>query len=129
MLRGSAGLTAVADGNGVSTSSHVLPGDRVLLIRAIGALLRPRHHQLHQPRVATAPSWPQLAHRLKTTTIFGHASGVRTVERGDDLTGAGGHRVDRVVDVLNRRGHRLIQLEVWREDGHTWQASYFAACY
>lgn len=81
-------------------------------------------------RVATAPSWPQLAHKLQTTTtIFGQAAGVRTVQSGDDLTGAGGHRVDRVVDLLNRRGHRLIQLEVWREGEHTWRASYFAACY
>ena len=81
-------------------------------------------------RVATAQNWPQLAHKLQTTTtIFGQADGVRTVQHGNDITGAGGHRVERVVDLLNRRGHRLIQLEVWRDDGHTWQASYFAACY
>ncbi len=78
--------------------------------------------------VATAPTWRRLADELADYEDQGHVAGVRTVERGN-LTDSTGHHVDRYVDLVDRRGRRVLQVEVWRERDHTWRASYFLACY
>jgi hypothetical protein len=57
----------------------------------------------------------------------GHVASVRTQARGDDI-GAGDQDVVRVVDLLDRNGRRLVQVEVWRTDAGSWRAGAWGQC-
>lgn len=52
---------------------------------------------------------------------WGRVASVRTQAQGDDV-GAGDQDVERVEDLLNRNGRRLVQVDVWRTDARAWPA-------
>lgn len=57
----------------------------------------------------------------------GRVASVRTQARGDDV-GAGNQNAVRVVDLLNRNGRRLVQVDVWRTDAGSWCAGVWNQC-
>ena len=65
--------------------------------------------------VASAPTWAGLKDAMLGHTEWGRVVSVRTQARGDDV-GAGDRDAVRVVDLLNRNGRRLVQVDVWRND-------------
>lgn len=77
--------------------------------------------------LATASTWPQLRSRLVEVEEYGHVTSVRTQAQGG-VRGAGRDVVDRVVDLVDDRRHRLVQADVWRDDIHTWQAAVWHQC-
>ena len=77
--------------------------------------------------VAAAATWADLRDAMLTSTKFGRVTSVRTQARGHDV-GAGNHDAVRVVDLLNRNGHRLVQADVWRTDTGTWRAGVWNQC-
>lgn len=82
----------------------------------------------HQP-VASAATWPALR-----SAMVGHETGrgrtasVRVQDRGSDLAPTHGEDVVRVVDLLDRRGQRLVQVDVWRTDEGGWAAGAWQQC-
>lgn len=52
---------------------------------------------------------------------------VRTQARGHDV-GAGDQHAVRLVDLLDRNGRRLIQVDVWRTDAGAWRAGVWKQC-
>ncbi len=51
----------------------------------------------------------------------GPVTSLRTQARGDDV-GAGDQNAVRVMDLLNRNGRRLVQVDVWRTEVGAWRA-------
>jgi hypothetical protein len=79
--------------------------------------------------VASAPTWDglkdaMLNHKEERQV----ASSLRTQARGDDVDGVGDKDVVRVVDILNRRGRRLVQVDVWRTEAGDWRAGVWGQC-
>jgi hypothetical protein len=79
--------------------------------------------------VASAPTWDglkdaMLDHKEERQV----ASSLRTQARGDDVDGVGDKDVVRVVDILNRRGRRLMQVDVWRTEAGDWRAGVWGQC-
>ena len=58
---------------------------------------------------------------------WGNVTSVRTQARGADV-GAGDEDAVRVVDLLNRKGRRLVQADVWRTDSWAWRAGVWNQC-
>jgi hypothetical protein len=77
--------------------------------------------------VANARTWAGLKEAMLGQTEWGRVVSVRTQARGGDL-GAGDQKVVRVVDLLNRKGRRLAQADVWRTGGGGWQAGVWLQC-
>jgi hypothetical protein len=77
--------------------------------------------------VAQAATWPDLQDAMVRSTKFGRVVSVRTQARGHDI-GAGNQEAVRVVDLLNRKGHRLVQADVWRTDTGAWAAGVWNQC-
>ena len=69
----------------------------------------------HYEPVASAPTWDELKDAMLGYGELGRVASVRTQARGADV-GAGDQDVVRVVDLLNRNGRRLAQVDVWRTD-------------
>ena len=54
---------------------------------------------------------------------------VADAARGDDVgAGSGDEDVVRVVDLLDRRGRRLVQVDVWQTDAGAWRAGVWGQC-
>jgi hypothetical protein len=81
----------------------------------------------HYSSVATAPTWVGLKDAMMAATEWGRVDAVRTQARGNDV-GAGDEDVVRVVDLLDRNGRRLIQVDVWRTDSGDWRAGVWSQC-
>ena len=82
----------------------------------------------HYEPVASADTWPGLKAAMLATDDWGRVASVRTQARGEEAdSGPGDHDVVRVVDLLNRKGGRLIQVDVWRSDGG-WVAGAWSQC-
>lgn len=81
----------------------------------------------HYNVVATAPSWVALKNAMLGYEAPRSVASVRTQARGHDL-GAGNQDVVRVVDLLNRNGRRLVQVDVWRTQTGAWRAGVWNQC-
>ncbi len=81
----------------------------------------------HYDSVARAPTWDGLKEAMLGYKERGRVAAVRTQARGDDV-GAGDQDAVRVVDLLNRNGRRLAQVDVWRTDGGVWRAGVWSQC-
>ena len=81
----------------------------------------------HYDSVASAPTWEGLKAAMLGYKERGRVASVRTQARGDDV-GAGDQDAVRVVDLLNRRGQRLVQVDVWRTDAGAWRAGVWSQC-
>jgi hypothetical protein len=81
----------------------------------------------HYNPVASAPTWEGLKAAMLAYKERGHVASVRTQARGDDV-GAGDQAAVRVVDLLNRNGRRLVQVDVWRTDAGAWRAGVWSQC-
>jgi hypothetical protein len=77
--------------------------------------------------VASASSWDGLKDAMLDYQEWGPVASVRIQARGDDV-GAGDQDAVRVVDLLNRNGRRLIQVDVWRTDAKAWRAGVWGQC-
>jgi hypothetical protein len=81
----------------------------------------------HYDAVARADTWPGLKDAMLAYADRGDVVSVRTQARGHDV-GAGDQDAVRVVDLLDRRGRRLVQVEVWRTDTEGWRAGVWEQC-
>jgi hypothetical protein len=77
--------------------------------------------------VASAPTWEGLKAAMLDYKERGRVASVRTQARGHDV-GAGDQAAVRVVDLLNRNGRRLVQVDVWRTDAGAWRAGIWSQC-
>lgn len=77
--------------------------------------------------VVGAPTWPGLKDAMLAQTEWGHVASLRVQARGKDV-GAGDQEAVRVVDLLNRNGRRLIQVDVWRAEHGAWRAGAWGQC-
>jgi hypothetical protein len=77
--------------------------------------------------VANALTWDGLRDAMLDYKEWGPVASVRTQARGDD-SGTGDQNVVRVVDLLNRNGRRLIQVDVWRTEARAWRAGVWGQC-
>jgi len=80
----------------------------------------------HYETVAEAPSWDGLKDAMLGYDERGRVASLRTQERGNDV-GVGDEDAVRVVDLLNRKGRRIVQVEVWRTDDQ-WHAGAWSQC-
>lgn len=81
----------------------------------------------HYEPVASAKTWSGLKDAMLGYQERGRVGSVRTQARGDDV-GAGHQDAVRVVDLLNRNGRRLVQVDVWRTDAGAWRAGVWQEC-
>jgi hypothetical protein len=81
----------------------------------------------HYNPVASAPTWEGLKAAMLDYKERGRVASMRTQARGDDV-GAGDQAAVRVVDLLNRNGRRLVQVDVWRTDAGAWRAGLWSQC-
>jgi hypothetical protein len=81
----------------------------------------------HYTTVASAPTWEGLKGAMLDYRERGRVVSLRTQARGKDV-GAGNRDAVRVVDLLNRNGRRLAQVDVWRTDAGGWRAGVWSQC-
>lgn len=81
----------------------------------------------HYEPVAQASSWVGLKDAMLDYRQRGRVVSVRTQARGHDV-GAGDQDAVRVVDLLDRRGRRVVQVDVWRTDAGGWRAGAWSQC-
>ncbi len=81
----------------------------------------------HYDAVASASTWDGLKDAMLRYEGRGRVASVRTQARGDDV-GPGNQKAVRVVDLLNRMGRRLVQVDVWRTDAGSWRAGVWNQC-
>ncbi|MCW2818445.1 MAG: hypothetical protein JWR42_1232 [Marmoricola sp.] len=81
-----------------------------------------RYHGLEE-----AASWPALRTTVLASSEWGEVAAVRTQVRGVDV-GVGDQDAVRVIDLLDRRGERLAQAEVWRTASGGWRAGVWGQC-
>jgi hypothetical protein len=81
----------------------------------------------HYEPVASAPTWDALKDAMLGYNDRGTVASLRTQARGHDV-GAGNQDAVRVVDLLNRNGRRLVQVDVWRTETGTWRAGAWSEC-
>lgn len=81
----------------------------------------------HYEPVASAPSWHALKEAMLGYQERGPVASLRTQARGHDV-GAGNQDAVRVVDLLNRNGRRLVQVDVWRTHAGAWRAGVWSQC-
>jgi hypothetical protein len=77
--------------------------------------------------VASAPTWEALKDAMLRYDERGPVASLRTQARGEDV-GAGDQNAVRVVDLLNRNGRRLIQVDVSRSEAGAWRAGIWSQC-
>ncbi len=81
----------------------------------------------HYEPVASAPTWPALKDAMLDYDDRGRVVSLRTQAKGDDV-GAGDQDVVRVVDLLDRNGRRVVQVDVWRTDDGGWSSGVWSQC-
>lgn len=77
--------------------------------------------------VASAATWDALKGAMLGYKERGTVASLRTQARGRDV-GAGDQDAVRVVDLLNRNGRRLVQVDVWRTETGAWRAGVWSQC-
>jgi hypothetical protein len=86
------------------------------------------HCTSHYEPVASASTWGGLKKEMLANVDWGRVVSLRTQARGEEAAGGpGDEAVVRVVDLLNHKGRRLIQVDVWRTDGE-WRAGAWSQC-
>lgn len=79
--------------------------------------------------VARAETFGALREAMVANTDWGKVASLRTQARGDEVKDVpGAADVVRVMDLLNRKGQRLIQVDVWRTD-ERWRAGVWLQCF
>jgi len=79
--------------------------------------------------VATAPSWAELKEAMLRYEGRGPVVSVRVQARGMDVgVGVGNESAVRVVDLLNKKGRRVVQVDVWRTKAAGWSAGVWNQC-
>ena len=114
----------------MSMTASVLTGLAVLACGALSACAAATHSGdcvSHYDPVASAPTWEDLEDAMMDYRERGRVASVRIQARGDDV-GAGDQEAVRVVDLLNRHGRRLVQVDVWRTDTGAWRAGAWSQC-
>jgi hypothetical protein len=81
----------------------------------------------HYEPVASGRTWEALKDAMLGYRERGTVASLRTQARGHDV-GAGNHEAVRVVDLLNRNGRRLVQVDVWRTEVGAWRAGAWSQC-
>lgn len=82
----------------------------------------------HYEPVASAASWAGLKKAMLDNDDVGRVVFLRTQARGDEADGGpGDEEVVRVMDLLDRRDRRLVQVDVWRTDAG-WSAGAWSQC-
>jgi hypothetical protein len=81
----------------------------------------------HYTSLARAGTWSGLQAAMLSNHDWGRVASLRTQARGTDV-GAGDEDAVRVVDLLDHRGERLIQVDVWRTDTGAWRAGVWNQC-
>ena len=82
----------------------------------------------HYEPVASAGSWAGLKEAMLSNDDWGRVAALRTQARGDEADGGPGDKeVVRVMDLLDRRDRRLVQVDVWRTDTG-WSAGAWSQC-
>lgn len=81
----------------------------------------------HYDSVASAATWKDLQDEIKERAEWGPVASLRTQSSGHGI-GAGDEEVVRVVDLLDRNGRRLVQVEVWRTSDRRWRAGVWKQC-
>jgi hypothetical protein len=81
----------------------------------------------HYSSVGSARSWAGLRTAMLGNKDWGRVASVRTQARGTNV-GAGDKDVVRVVDLLDRKGKRLMQADVWKTDTGAWRAGVWEQC-
>jgi hypothetical protein len=82
----------------------------------------------HYEPVASAETWAGLKEAMLANEDWGRVASLRTQARGEEAdSGPGDEEVVRVMDLLNRKGRRLIQVDVWRTD-EGWRAGAWSQC-
>ena len=81
----------------------------------------------HYAYVASASTWTGLRHAMLRYSEWGAVAAVRTQAQGEDV-GAGNQPAVRVVDLLDRSGQRLVQVDVWRTNTGAWRAGVWNQC-
>lgn len=81
----------------------------------------------HYDPVASAPTWDGLKDAMLRYTERGRVVSLRTQARGEDV-GAGDQDAVRVVDLVDRDGRRLVQVDVWRTEAGAWRAGAWSQC-
>ncbi|WP_325472359.1 hypothetical protein [Nocardioides sp.] len=80
----------------------------------------------HEP-VAAAATWEDLEQEMLRGTQWARpVAEVRTQPRGPGV--GAGEEVVRIVDLLDRRGRRLVQVDVWRTESGGWGAGVWRKC-
>ena len=78
--------------------------------------------------VASADTWAGLKEAMLANSEWGRVATLRTQALGEEAdSGPGDKEVVRVMDLLNRQGRRLIQVDVWRTGGG-WRAGAWSQC-
>ncbi len=81
----------------------------------------------HYEPVASAPTWSSLKDAMLAYEERGSVASLRTQARGHNV-GAGDQEAVRVVDLLNRSGRRIVQVDVWRTAAGAWRAGVWSQC-
>jgi hypothetical protein len=81
----------------------------------------------HYSSLGGARTWAGLQSAMLSNRDWGRVASLRTQARGTDV-GAGDQNAVRVVDLLDRKGRRLIQADVWRTDAGAWRAGVWNQC-
>jgi len=81
----------------------------------------------HYDEVASATTWAALKRAIRESDEWGRVASVRTQAR-QHVVGSGRQRVVRVVDLVDEKGRRLVQADVWRTDSGGWRAGVWLQC-
>ena len=81
----------------------------------------------HYAYLASASTWTGLRRAMLRNGEWGDVAAVRTQAQGEDV-GAGNQPAVRVVDLLDRSGQRLVQVDVWRTNTGAWRAGVWNQC-
>lgn len=82
----------------------------------------------HYEPVGRAATWAGLQDAMLDSTEWGRIASLRTQARGPDVDGSGAQDVVRVMDLLDRRGRRLVQVDVWRTETGGWRSGAWSQC-
>jgi hypothetical protein len=83
----------------------------------------------HYNPVASADTWRALKKTMLASDAWGRVESMRTQASGDKAAenAPGDEKVLRVVDLLDGKGQRLVQVDVWRT-GEGWRAGVWSQC-
>lgn len=82
----------------------------------------------HYSGVVDGRTWRELAAVLRGSTRWGEVTRIRIQAQGRDI-GAGNRPAVRVVDLVDGRGQRLVQADVWRTpEAPYWHAGVWLQC-